>query len=204
MVCNYIRILCDYKVVFQEYSSLFFEVVKFIKPVKLKGSSDPEKEKEEEKEEKEEDGDGEDSDSKETRKESCMRKFLKGFLLALLRTIYVEIMVLLAFVVTSIVTEFGKINAGRLRPFFFMACAPDFARINCTDEFGEYLYIEGDVCTGNQTRLIDEARKSWPSGHSSMAFQGMVFAMVSCPETEKYVHLFIRRFPSSHLNWCPL
>ena len=87
-------------------------------------------------------------------------------------------MVGLALAINAIVTETGKIYAGRLRPFFLLACDPDFTKINCTDSSGEHLYILGDVCRTNDTHGLESARKSWPSGHASTAFSGMMFAMV--------------------------
>ena len=98
---------------------------------------------------------------------------------AFLRIIYLEVMVILSLMVTSIITEVGKVYGGVHRPWFLQACNPDFSSINCTDRFGNPLLISEDVCRPNSTSDLLEARKSWPSGHASTIFCGMVMAMVS-------------------------
>ncbi|KAL1747844.1 phosphatidic acid phosphatase type 2/haloperoxidase [Schizophyllum fasciatum] len=59
---------------------------------------------------------------------------------------------------TASVTEFVKHLVGRLRPDFLYRCQWDAATASCT----------GKLAT------IEEGRKSFPSGHSSTAFSGMM------------------------------
>ena len=56
--------------------------------------------------------------------------------------------------VTYVVDWHCKPNACfvRLRPHFFAVCAPDWSQVNGSG------YIEDDICTGNDTDLIIEAR----------------------------------------------
>ena len=54
--------------------------------------------------------------------------------------------------------------SGRLRPHFLSVCQPNFRTLNCSAG-----YITQDVCTGDAL-AVREARLSFPSGHSSLAF----------------------------------
>ncbi|KAF5362363.1 hypothetical protein D9756_002319 [Leucocoprinus leucothites] len=58
-----------------------------------------------------------------------------------------------------LVTEYLKHKLGRLRPDFLARCKWDKA---------------AKLCTGKASKILD-GRKSFPSGHSSTAFAGMVF-----------------------------
>lgn len=75
--------------------------------------------------------------------------------------------------VTQLTTDIAKYSIGRLRPHFLTVCVP--SGITCTVSTG---YIEGDVCTGNDKAAIEEARLSFPSGHSSLSFYCMVWLMI--------------------------
>ena len=108
-----------------------------------------------------------------------MRTVLLLSLRCFLKIAYLELMVILSLMVTSIITEVGKIYRGRHRPWFLEACNPDFSKINCTDAFGNPLLVDESVCRPNHTIALIEARKSWPSGHSSIIFCGMTISMVS-------------------------
>jgi phosphatidate phosphatase len=67
---------------------------------------------------------------------------------------------------TLIVTEVGKLTIGRLRPHFMDVCRPVLNTTDCSS-LG---YIEDYKCSNvSHPRLVVEARKSFPSGHSSMA-----------------------------------
>mmetsp|Transcript_7825 Transcript_7825/g.23642 ORF Transcript_7825/g.23642 Transcript_7825/m.23642 type:complete len:253 (-) Transcript_7825:231-989(-) len=63
--------------------------------------------------------------------------------------------------INVLITEIFKNVAGRPRPYFASVCNS---------------YVEGSktVCTGH-TSLVKEARKSFPSGHTSLAFAVAVF-----------------------------
>ncbi|XP_070562599.1 phospholipid phosphatase 1-like [Ptychodera flava] len=65
---------------------------------------------------------------------------------------------------TNLLTETIKLMMGRLRPHFIDVCKPNYNLFNCSDG-----YIEADVCTGDAGQ-IDEARLSFVSGHSSVAW----------------------------------
>ena len=107
-------------------------------------------------------------------------KWWHAALLAVARVVHQELLVLLSMSLNGVITEVGKVWGGRLRPFFLLACNPDYSLFNCTDDLGNHLYISNvSVCQPENPQDVLEARKSWPSGHASSAFCGMVFAMVS-------------------------
>ncbi|XP_035632600.1 phospholipid phosphatase 1-like isoform X1 [Oncorhynchus keta] len=67
-------------------------------------------------------------------------------------------------------TDIAKYSIGRLRPHFLDVCKPDWKLINCTAG----AYIEDFTCTGD-TRMVNEARLSFYSGHSSFSMYCMLF-----------------------------
>ncbi|KAK3580944.1 hypothetical protein CHS0354_006969 [Potamilus streckersoni] len=79
--------------------------------------------------------------------------------------------------VTQLITDIAKYSIGRLRPHFLTVCKPIVP--NCTSTTG---FITEDICTGTDKDAIEEARLSFPSGHSSISFYCMVYFMV-------YLHL---------------
>lgn len=83
-------------------------------------------------------------------------------------------------VITMTITELGKFTIGRLRPHFLSVCQPNRTTLNCTDNTAGgmyYRYVTEDVCTTDNTVMLTEARKSFPSGHSSMSFFFAVFSV---------------------------
>ncbi|XP_065146466.1 phospholipid phosphatase 1 isoform X1 [Paramisgurnus dabryanus] len=72
--------------------------------------------------------------------------------------------------VSQSLTDIAKYSIGRLRPHFLDVCKPDWTKINCTGG----AYIEDFVCTGDAT-LVNEARVSFYSGHSSFSMYCMLF-----------------------------
>ncbi|XP_070759782.1 phospholipid phosphatase 1-like [Enoplosus armatus] len=70
-------------------------------------------------------------------------------------------------------TDIAKYSIGRLRPNFLAVCKPAWDRINC--KAGGY--IENVNCTGDKF-LVDEARLSFYSGHSSFSMYCMLFLVL--------------------------
>lgn len=75
------------------------------------------------------------------------------------------------FMVNVIMTDAIKITVGSLRPYFLSACNPN---VTCVD--GEYHHDY--VCQTSIPKDINEARLSFPSGHSSVSATLMGFIMV--------------------------
>ncbi|XP_014017245.1 phospholipid phosphatase 1 [Salmo salar] len=67
-------------------------------------------------------------------------------------------------------TDIAKYSIGRLRPHFLAVCKPVWDRINCRAGG----YIENFTCTGDKD-MVDEARLSFFSGHSSFSMYCMLF-----------------------------
>ena len=57
--------------------------------------------------------------------------------------------------ITLIITSISKIVVGRLRPNFIDVCKPDFSTFNCTDRFGNPVYVTNYVCTGDPAMIPD-------------------------------------------------
>ncbi|XP_072243780.1 phospholipid phosphatase 1-like [Leuresthes tenuis] len=70
-------------------------------------------------------------------------------------------------------TDIAKYSIGRLRPHFLAACKPVWDRINCKTGG----YIENFTCTGDKF-MVDEARLSFYSGHSSFSMYCMLFLVL--------------------------
>ncbi|XP_043990713.1 phospholipid phosphatase 3-like isoform X2 [Gambusia affinis] len=66
-------------------------------------------------------------------------------------------------------TNIAKVSVGRLRPHFIDVCKPDFATINCS--LG---YITEYKCLGPESQ-VQEARKSFFSGHASFSMYTMLY-----------------------------
>lgn len=86
--------------------------------------------------------------------------------------------------ITLLLTEIGKRWVGRLRPHFIAVCQPDLTRLNCTTSssiagnFYNPIYTGDQFCTNKDLAAVQEARYSFPSGHSSYSFYCMVFLIV--------------------------
>nr|XP_061804347.1 phospholipid phosphatase 1-like [Nerophis lumbriciformis] len=70
-------------------------------------------------------------------------------------------------------TDIAKYSVGRLRPHFLAVCKPQWDRINC--KAGRF--VENFTCSGEQF-LVDEARLSFFSGHSSFSMYCMLFLVL--------------------------
>ncbi|XP_030627353.1 phospholipid phosphatase 3 [Chanos chanos] len=66
-------------------------------------------------------------------------------------------------------TDIAKVSVGRMRPHFLDVCRPDFSTINCS--LG---YITNYTCRGLESK-VQEARKSFFSGHASFSMYTMLY-----------------------------
>ncbi|KAL1667888.1 phosphatidic acid phosphatase type 2/haloperoxidase [Schizophyllum commune] len=77
-------------------------------------------------------------------------------------------------VLASVFQIFNKILIGGLRPHFFDVCQPR-ADLRPGDGAGYHgLYFTWEICSGPNPDYIQDALKSWPSGHTTVAFAGFV------------------------------
>ncbi|XP_064544922.1 putative phosphatidate phosphatase [Drosophila montana] len=75
-------------------------------------------------------------------------------------------------------TEVGKYTIGRLRPHFIAVCQPQLNDGTlCTDPVNLHRYVENYECAGEGYTIADvrQARLSFPSGHSSIAFYALLY-----------------------------
>uniref|UniRef100_A0A1A8NRK4 Phosphatidic acid phosphatase type 2/haloperoxidase domain-containing protein n=1 Tax=Nothobranchius pienaari TaxID=704102 RepID=A0A1A8NRK4_9TELE len=68
-------------------------------------------------------------------------------------------------------TNMAKLSVGRLRPYFLSVCNITYASINCTPGS----YISQVTCRQPNAKLVEEARKSFFSGHASFAMYTMLY-----------------------------
>ncbi|GAU25625.1 hypothetical protein TSUD_49770 [Trifolium subterraneum] len=74
---------------------------------------------------------------------------------------------LFSVLITAVITDAIKDGVGRPRPDFFWRCFPNGT--------GVFHKVTGDVqCTGDKS-VIKEGHKSFPSGHTSWSFAGLVY-----------------------------
>ncbi|TRY97590.1 hypothetical protein DNTS_013375 [Danionella cerebrum] len=66
-------------------------------------------------------------------------------------------------------TDIAKVSVGRMRPHFLDVCKPDYSTINCS--LG---YITQYTCDGDPSK-VQEARKSFFSGHASFSMYTMLY-----------------------------
>ncbi|XP_052391512.1 phospholipid phosphatase 3 isoform X2 [Carassius gibelio] len=66
-------------------------------------------------------------------------------------------------------TDIAKVSVGRMRPHFLHVCDPDYSTINCS--LG---YITQYTCRGDPSK-VQEARKSFFSGHASFSMYTMLY-----------------------------
>ncbi|EDV97182.1 putative phosphatidate phosphatase [Drosophila grimshawi] len=81
-------------------------------------------------------------------------------------------------VLTFDATEVGKYTIGRLRPHFMAVCQPMLSDGSlCTDAANLHRYVEDYECAGEGYTIADvrQARLSFPSGHSSIAFYALLY-----------------------------
>ncbi|KAM8724407.1 phosphatidic acid phosphatase type 2D [Acanthopagrus schlegelii] len=68
-------------------------------------------------------------------------------------------------------TNMAKLSVGRLRPNFLSVCKITYESINCT--LGSY--VSQFECKETNQKLVEEARKSFFSGHASFAMYTMLY-----------------------------
>ncbi|CAL8273729.1 unnamed protein product [Lota lota] len=68
-------------------------------------------------------------------------------------------------------TNMAKLSVGRLRPNFLKVCNITYASIKCTPG----AYVADVHCQQPRTKLVEEARKSFFSGHASFAMYTMLY-----------------------------
>ncbi|XP_003200726.1 phospholipid phosphatase 3 isoform X2 [Danio rerio] len=66
-------------------------------------------------------------------------------------------------------TDIAKVSVGRMRPHFLDVCRPNYSTIDCS--LG---YITEYTCTGDPSK-VQEARKSFFSGHASFSMYTMLY-----------------------------
>ncbi|XP_054616788.1 phosphatidic acid phosphatase type 2D [Dunckerocampus dactyliophorus] len=68
-------------------------------------------------------------------------------------------------------TNMAKLSVGRLRPNFLSVCNITYASINCTPGS----YVSQVNCRQPNQKMVEEARKSFFSGHASFAMYTMLY-----------------------------
>ncbi|XP_075936231.1 phosphatidic acid phosphatase type 2D [Anarhichas minor] len=68
-------------------------------------------------------------------------------------------------------TNMAKLSVGRLRPNFLDVCDITYASINCTTGS----YVSTVTCPQPKVKMVEEARKSFFSGHASFAMYTMLY-----------------------------
>ncbi|XP_058509772.1 phosphatidic acid phosphatase type 2D [Solea solea] len=68
-------------------------------------------------------------------------------------------------------TNMAKLSVGRLRPNFLSVCNITYASINCTPGS----YVAEPNCKQTNQKMVEEARKSFFSGHASFAMYTMLY-----------------------------
>ncbi|XP_042360299.1 phospholipid phosphatase 3-like [Plectropomus leopardus] len=68
-------------------------------------------------------------------------------------------------------TNMAKLSVGRLRPNFLSVCNITYASINCTPGS----YVPKVTCRATNQKMVEEARKSFFSGHASFAMYTMLY-----------------------------
>ena len=100
--------------------------------------------------------------------------------------------ILLGGLICILATDIVKYSVGKLRPHFLSLCNPDYNNVcydesayykdendeELLDEFFEKYVNETNICSIENSRLIDNARLSFPSGHASYSFYFTTFLIL--------------------------
>ena len=70
--------------------------------------------------------------------------------------------------------RYASVSCQRHVTDFIDRCQPNYGSI---PDSVEWIYASSDVCTG-EAAVVEKGRRSFPSGHSSVAFYGLVFLPV--------------------------
>ncbi|XP_006025792.1 phospholipid phosphatase 3 [Alligator sinensis] len=70
-------------------------------------------------------------------------------------------------------TDIAKVSVGRLRPHFLEVCDPDYSETDCNKGY----YIQNYTCRGSDSK-VQEARKSFFSGHASFSLYTMLYLVL--------------------------
>ena len=80
---------------------------------------------------------------------------------------------------TNLITNCGKLIIGRLRPNFLSVCKPNINPYTNLCLNKAYLIPDIDFqCLQLNLKDLQDARKSFPSGHSSLSFYSMIFLVL--------------------------
>lgn len=84
-------------------------------------------------------------------------------------------------VATAVLTDFGKVIVGRLRPNFIDVCKPDVNPYTQLCGLNNKTFLIPDIdfqCTNLDKANVEESRLSFPSGHSSLSFYSMIYLIL--------------------------
>ena len=107
---------------------------------------------------------------------------------AIVSSLYAYLYFLNGMTFTVLLATAAHSLVGRLRPHFLDVCRPDWDEIDCNFEdcSQKAVYVTNYTCRGDVERfgedaaeaLVEDARKSFFSGHASTAFASMTFVIL--------------------------
>ncbi|XP_033728740.1 phospholipid phosphatase 2-like [Pecten maximus] len=101
---------------------------------------------------------------------------VKEIIKTALKSVYSLILFyILGLALTQSIVAMVKLSAGRLRPNFFAWCIPEYNATGCDVGGG---YITDFVCTNKDTDAVDDAKQSFPSGHSSSVVYAFTYVAI--------------------------
>jgi len=78
-------------------------------------------------------------------------------------------------IITQLMTEAIKFIVGRPRPDTISRCQPDLVRAEANFTTTAVALFDISICTQQDKHILEDAFRSFPSGHSSMSFGGLTF-----------------------------
>lgn len=106
---------------------------------------------------------------------------------AIVSSLYAYLYLLNGMALTVLLATSAHSLVGRLRPHFLDVCRPDWNEIGCNLDGGRQkpVYVTNYTCRGDVERfgedaedVVEDARKSFFSGHASTAFASMTFVVL--------------------------